>query len=50
MNAQYVKIIFWQEVLQGTVAPFVPYAFHSDFLGPSFLSPGWLFSLLVEEK
>lgn len=49
MNDQYVKIIFWQEVLRGTVPPFVLYTFHSDFLGALLLYPGWLFSLLVEK-
>lgn len=36
VDAQYVKMIFWQEVLWGTVAPFVLYTFHSDSWGSLF--------------
>lgn len=37
VGAQYVKMIFWQEALCGTVAPFVLYAFHSVFQGALFI-------------
>lgn len=36
VDAQYVKMIFWQEVLRGTVASFVLYTFHSDSWGSLF--------------